>query len=66
MTDSGAVLVAFFAQFPDGKVVDGRLLVKAVDDNSDDISDAVCIISVFYIHVYTCVYVIAPQVQLHG
>ena len=41
MTDGGAVLVAFFAEYPEGKVVDGSVLARAVDDNSDDISDAV-------------------------
>ena len=34
-------MVAFFAQFPDGGVVDGGVLVGAVDENSDVISAAV-------------------------
>ena len=40
-TDDGFLVVAFFAQFPDGPVVDGGQLAEAVNDNSDDISAAV-------------------------
>jgi hypothetical protein len=40
-TDGGGVVVAFFAEYPDGqRVVDGSDLAKVLDDNSDDISDA--------------------------
>ena len=45
MTDDGLLLVAFFAEYPDGKVVDGNLLADVVEDNLDEISAAVsCII----------------------
>ena len=40
-TDGGTLVVGFFAQFPDGGVVDGGVLVGAVDENSDVISAAV-------------------------
>lgn len=35
--------MAFFVEYPDGQqVVDGRELTRVLDDNSKDISDAVC------------------------
>ena len=41
-TDDGSLLIAFFAQFPDSSgVVDGTELANAVNNNMDEISDAV-------------------------
>ena len=41
-TDTGTLVVAFFAQFSDSKmVVDVDVLVDAVNENRDDISAAV-------------------------
>ena len=41
MTENSGLLVAFFAEFPDGSVVDGSELAAVVVDNSDEIGDAV-------------------------
>ena len=41
VTENSGLLVAFFAEFPDGSVVDGSELAAVVVDNSDEIGDAV-------------------------
>ena len=39
--DDGNLLLAFFAQYPSGNVVDGGKVTDTVEDNSDQLSTAV-------------------------
>lgn len=49
VTDDGLVLVAFFAEYPDGKVVDGNQLADVIEDNRNEISVAVSSIVVHFL-----------------
>ena len=58
-TEDGAVLVAFFAEAPSGGLVEGSVLARILEDNRNDISDAVrggCLYGAHtHIHMYVLI-----------